>query len=138
GSHCWFVGFGPDDGKTLITVSHPSDITVWDFAKRVKRKTIPRKGGVYGTPALSPDGKAVALGSRFIRKKKDGAEELAGKVELWDLTTGKVRASIPLDVSPRSFAFAPNGKLLAVGCHGKEKLDKERRAEEGGAAAVML
>ena len=103
------------DGKTLVTVSNPSDLTLWDFEKLTQRKTINRKGGIYGTPALSPDGKTVALGARFIRKK-DEVRELAGRVDLWDLTTGlhlKQHGRPPGAVT--RIALSPDGRYALWG-----------------------
>jgi hypothetical protein len=45
---------------------------------------------------------------------------------------------IPLDVSPRCYAFAPNGRMLTIGCRGQEKLNEKGSVEGGGTSAVML
>jgi WD40 repeat protein len=69
-------------------------------------------GGVMSL-AFSPDGKTLALGfGGFFSNLKD----TAGKVELWDVATGKVKTRFPVgEHLVLSLAFSPDGKTLAGG-----------------------
>ncbi len=97
------------DGKVLAVGSTPGMIDVWSVDERRKVRTF--KGGVKG--GLSADGRLLA---------KDG-----NGIEVWDLSTGKVKTKIPWVITTAAsgsqnnvegLAFSPDGTLLAVAANG--------------------
>jgi WD40 repeat protein len=103
------------DGKILVTggmfAFATGKLTVWDLPVNKARLTM--KASNAGGPIkflsvlISPDRQTVAT-----------LTENASEVILWDLGTGKQRASLELDnrdFQIRSLAFSPTGLLLAAG-----------------------
>jgi WD40 repeat protein len=137
---CYYTAFTPD-GKTLLTVSRPGDLTIWDFAKSQPKRSINLKWRQvpYGALTLSPDGKTIAFGFREP-PKKGKASAIAGKIELRQAMTGELVETIQLDRSQSSLAFSPRGGIVAIGCRGKEQRPKVDGlgVVEGGAGVVQL
>lgn len=132
--HCWQLGFS-SDGKTLATGDSPSGIDFWDVATASKARSLP--GGPYF--AFSPVGGIYAaqyerdsvslrdLSSGAELRKLSAARPLAfspdgkfiacygsGKIEIWNVGTAELPRSFGEQVDAlTSFAFSPNGKLLA-------------------------
>jgi WD40 repeat protein len=101
-----FVGFTPDS-RTLVTVCDLHLVQVWDVATGMLRdeplrplKLFPVKKFADWLPALSPDGKTLALPG------KDCA------VELVDLATGKTWAKLGHNCAGRQIAFSKDGTAL--------------------------
>jgi WD40 repeat protein len=111
------LAFTPD-GKTLVLGHYQSDakagptgsISLWDVA------TGRRKGLLQHAPprgvsriALSPDGKTIAAAEAWKEGEKGAYKHC---LTLWDLGSGKVKASLA-DESTPALAFSPDGKVLA-------------------------
>ena len=113
------VAFSPD-GRTLASASDDSDSNLtpkhaallWDVAGRDPepygqgdpRATLSHSLGVLSV-AFSPDGKTLATGS------------YDGKVRLWDVATGRQRATLShylVASEVAHLAFSPDGKTLAT------------------------
>ncbi len=123
--------FSPD-GKTLVTSAHrmykpggPREgmnagiaIVFLDVATGKERKRV--KDAILGK--LSPDGKTLVFGMGVLHEKGKGFYEKTGEVWLRDGATGEIREKFTLDVEATSVAFSPDGKTIAVGCRGKEKI----------------
>jgi WD40 repeat protein len=127
--------FSPD-GKTLIAGSARmykrgpregenagSMIVFIDVATGKERKQV--KDAILGR--LSSDGKALVFGMGVIHEKKDPKNgetyyEYTGEVWLRDGATGEFREKFSLGVAVTSVAFSPDGKTIALGCRGKEKI----------------
>jgi WD40 repeat protein len=101
-------------GKTLVSASTDYTVRVWDLPGGKLRHVLQVKTNNLRV-ALAPDGQTLAS---FSGWQESGAfeplEEL--KLKLWDATTGQERP-LARDLSDqvRSFAFSPNGKIVATG-----------------------
>jgi WD40 repeat protein len=97
------VAFSPD-GRLLAagsgTPTGPIDdaVRLWNVATGELEATLRERGTVWSI-AFSPDGKTLASGN-------------GEGITLWDVKTGKARASLSKGAN-LSLAFSPDGKLLA-------------------------
>jgi WD40 repeat protein len=89
--------------------------------------------------AFSPDGKTLASGGGAIH----AGEYNPGELKLWDVATGKERATLKGHTIVVSVAFSPDGKTLASGSQDETvKLwdvatGKERATLKGHTSGVM-
>src|SRR4029077_21043229 len=109
-----FLAFSPD-AKTIAFANHDNEtVILWDPStgkETASLKGLPRsvKGaGKYA--AFSPDGTLfAAAGGELSTTGRPGAGE--GKV--WEVTTGRERATLNRPELVWSVAFSPDGKTLA-------------------------
>jgi len=92
------------DGNTLISVSFDGTVQIWDVTTHKLVDQWPSK--FYGYPALSPDGKILAV--------EDFGKDT---ISLWDISTHQ-RIGQPLDghiglSDLAELTFSPTGKMLA-------------------------
>jgi WD40 repeat protein len=107
--------FSPD-GKTLAALRAANTVTLLDVETgkekgSLKNEKDPR-GDELGTMislAFSPDGKLIATGSG--KSVPNGSA--GGEVTLWNVDTGKPKATLKCMVHVRSVAFSPDSKTLA-------------------------
>jgi WD40 repeat protein len=106
------VAFSPD-GKKVAAGSMTGKISVWDTDNGVVLKTMEtemKEGLSAWDVAFSPDGKLMAVGY--------GIKGIEGKVDLWDVQTGKLKHTLADPPSMGvlySVAFSPDGKSIAAG-----------------------
>jgi WD40 repeat protein len=119
----WYEAFDKDS-RTLTGTYRGTDVKgyrggvkLWDVATGEERSVLQRQPprGVSQI-ALSPDGKILAA-EEFWRES-DG-KTIKRAIALWDVAAGKVRGDIPnLPNTIGAFAFAPDGKTLAISSDG--------------------
>jgi RNA polymerase sigma factor (sigma-70 family) len=120
------MAFSPD-GKTLVGSSYVGHLCFWDVASKTALEVV-RLGKEQRIMALalSPDSKTLALAVRRFpgaRPPRPGEELEQPRVELWDVSTRKKRATLIAPNKPiASLAFHPNGKTLAAGTVGGVQL----------------
>jgi RNA polymerase sigma factor (sigma-70 family) len=98
------VVFTPD-GKTLVGGDQNGTLHFWDLATgtlTVQFQTIP--GLRLSALAISPDGKSMALG-----------DQLQNTLQLWDISSRRMRHDWTRKNMFHQIAFSPDGALLATG-----------------------
>jgi WD40 repeat protein len=100
------------DGKTLVSASTDCTVRVWDLPGGKLRHLLQVKTNNLRV-ALAPDGHTLAS---FSGWQESGALDQLEELKLWDATTGQERPlARELSDQVRSFAFSPNGKIVATG-----------------------
>jgi WD40 repeat protein len=100
------IAFSPD-GKLLATAASRGRVTLWDVERGAERRVL-REGGPHPIPsvAFAPDGRSIA------------AVELGYPTQdvlIFDAEAGALRARLNGFPATSALAFAPDGRLLAVG-----------------------
>ena len=92
--------FSPD-GAHLVATGPDRTVTVWDTENWRETVRIGPASGAVTSLAVSADSRWVATGS------------WEGAVDVWDLTTGEHRSTIPVPFAD-DVAWSPDGDLLAI------------------------
>lgn len=119
------LAFSPD-GSTLAAASGKAadssgvvwlsgEVRLWDPTTGKLTRTLKGHDGEIKAVAFSPDGATLATAARLWGDPASGVPD-SGEVKVWDLPTGKVRASAKYDPNGLwSATFSPDGRLLALG-----------------------
>jgi WD40 repeat protein/tRNA A-37 threonylcarbamoyl transferase component Bud32 len=108
------LAFSPDN-KWIASGASDKTVRIWNAEDGSQLKSLTGHSGTVRYLSFSPDGKQIASAS-FDRT-----------VRIWDWQTGREILSLDLSrawwlpqssTDPRSVAFSPDGKRLAVGCSG--------------------
>jgi WD40 repeat protein len=137
------VAFSPD-GKTLAALDgeEESEVTVWDLATRKAKVTFKGHAGESQSlcgplcVAFSPDGKIIATG--WGKSGSEGRPS-GGDVTLWDVATGRERASlkevVKLKVTLHSLSSlradgVPKGVLLKLAALNGREIQTEEDVDK--------
>jgi WD40 repeat protein/tetratricopeptide (TPR) repeat protein len=108
----WLASLGrgaTEDGKHLLT-----ELMVWDVGTGKQVASLGNLDGkMPGTVALSADGSRVA--ALLYVWGRAGTVQKGNEMRVWDVSTGRLRRSIPLEASDGpGLAFADGGKVVAT------------------------
>jgi hypothetical protein len=99
------------DGRTLVTGHDSGTVLLRDAASGQFLRRLRVDRGGLGAIALSPDGRVLAAaGTGFHLRKPE-----RGRIELWEVATGRALAVFGEETRPLAVAFSPDGKELASG-----------------------
>jgi WD40 repeat protein len=126
------------DGRRLIMTGYPSGVVqVWDARAWKETARIDTPSGIraswdYAMP--SPNWKSIlvyVMSRKVVREEKDGKVkdrlQVDGRVDLFDLASGKRTGSIPLaDRGPQQMFLVPGGKSVVVNTQGSFSAGRDR------------
>jgi WD40 repeat protein len=112
------------DGTRLVRAGQPygggGPVRVWDTATGKPLVTVRPAQRDGHQAVLSPDGsRLVTFGRHYGRNEEERKQNLGGRVQVWDVATGKETGAIDTGgVQVVSAAFSPDGKLVATSAGG--------------------
>jgi WD40 repeat protein len=126
------VAFSPD-GQHLASASDDGTVKVWDAATGQEVRSFAGHRERVLCLAYSPDGKSIAsAGASYDFAKK---EWFGSEIEIWDVATGRRRASFPAHGRPIESVYGPyKGPINSLGFHP----DGKRLASAGADGTVKV
>ncbi len=121
------LGMSADGSK--VATAGPDETAVQVVDVRSGRAVATLKAGEAATARFSPSGEVVATASS------------EGRVEVWDLATGRLRFALPArgsgEAHPR-LCFSRDGKLLAFSAGGRVRVVETRKGGTAGERAGRM
>jgi WD40 repeat protein len=105
------------DNKTLVTMGREDGIKLWDVASG-KNTSMLKTDSDVRCATFTLDGKSLATVSfpAIVKASGQNVVKDAGRIKLWEVTTGKELTSITgYESAMISVSFSPDGKRLACG-----------------------
>ncbi|MDE0638660.1 MAG: hypothetical protein OXI43_22700 [Candidatus Poribacteria bacterium] len=96
------ITFTPDGTQFVVTTN--IGIWIYDAESGIEVAFLKQPGQGFGKVAISPDGNTLACATGMSGQ---------GKVQLWDITEGKVITTLPSPVGISSLFFSKDGTILA-------------------------
>ncbi len=153
------LAFSPD-GKRIVSGSMDKTVRVWNVDSEKELMTLRGHNGTVWSVAFSPDGKWIASGSSTLRiwdaqtgvelwiyenntssisfspdSKRVASASWDGGIKLWDIATGKLKASYGQHEEVSCLAFSPDGSRIISG--GRDGVVKVRDSASGAELATM-
>jgi WD40 repeat protein len=98
------------DGQTLVSASNDKKVLVWNLKTGKRLQTINPQSTPIRSIALSPNGQLLATGGGEYVDQNTSKDT---SIQLWDIKTGKLLATLEGQTSPiSSIAIAPDGQTL--------------------------
>jgi WD40 repeat protein len=108
--HAAHVGELELRGATLVSGSWDLTTRIWAFPSGDPITTLTSTTQLASGPALSPDGRLLAIA--------DGS----AAVKVWDAERGRLLEQIPTTEEVASVAFADDGRVVVGGARGRVEL----------------
>jgi WD40 repeat protein/serine/threonine protein kinase len=114
GSGVTHVAFSPDGRRIALGLGagrvEICELTTGQTLHTLEDKS-PESDYTLGSVTFSPDGRYLALGHGWMGVITDNYNN---RVELWDVKSGSLEASLPVSNSVNGLSFAPDGNSLAA------------------------
>jgi len=118
------IALSPDGAKVAVFVG--TNVVVWGVDDGQELFRIKPLGSDVGEDSLtfSPDGRTIAVATVV----RDADRRVSGSLALYDVATGQLVRSLPLEYYPINPTFSPDGRRLAVGVRLSPEGEPARRA----------
>lgn len=126
-----FAIFHPG-GKALATVHSSSGVKIWDVSKQVQLREFSTRAGYYQVPSIvfANDGKILVTAETLTETVTENQSKFntsRSEVSLSGVETGEILLRLQTPTLVRSLTSSKTGKLIAVGCQGKIKMEIPQR-----------
>ena len=107
------LAWSPDGKKLAFAISKDGPVQVWNRQSGKVETELPSTSSSIYRCAFLDGGKVLATAHSSTKRTTDG-KRVSGKVRLWDLATGQVKATLADGRGIVRLAASPNGLLLVT------------------------